>query len=227
MDVGCGAGRFAEIALEAGANVLAIDYSSAVDACYANLSHHSRLHVVQADIYIYMLPLARNYFPFVYSLGVLQHTPAVKKAFMALPQFVSKNGKLCADFYWKRLRSILHSKYLFRPITKRLLQDLLFTSLKYLVPYMLTTSQILNRIPYIGKIVKRIIPVADYTGIYPLTCIQLKEWALLDTFDMLAPAYDKPLPDASIKQWFLESYFSEIEVFHRGHLVGRGRKSST
>lgn len=33
LDVGCGAGRFAEVALNAGANVVALDYSSAVDDC--------------------------------------------------------------------------------------------------------------------------------------------------------------------------------------------------
>jgi hypothetical protein len=33
LDVGCGAGRFAEIALAAGAHVVAVDLSSAVEAC--------------------------------------------------------------------------------------------------------------------------------------------------------------------------------------------------
>jgi uncharacterized protein YbaR (Trm112 family) len=51
LDAGCGAGRFAEVALNAGAKVVALDYSSAVDACYANLKHHPNLHVVQGDIY--------------------------------------------------------------------------------------------------------------------------------------------------------------------------------
>lgn len=35
LDAGCGAGRFAEIALHAGAKVIALDYSTAADACYA------------------------------------------------------------------------------------------------------------------------------------------------------------------------------------------------
>jgi len=39
LDVGCGSGRFAEVALNAGAKVIALDYSSAVDACYANLKN--------------------------------------------------------------------------------------------------------------------------------------------------------------------------------------------
>ncbi|MDD3610723.1 MAG: hypothetical protein PHI49_13360, partial [Halothiobacillaceae bacterium] len=45
LDAGCGAGRFAEVALNAGAKVVALDCSSAVDACYANLSPHPNLHV--------------------------------------------------------------------------------------------------------------------------------------------------------------------------------------
>jgi SAM-dependent methyltransferase len=68
LDAGCAAGRFAEIALQAGAKVIALDYSSAVDACYANLEHHPNLHVVQGDIYA--LPFPNGFFPLVYSLGV-------------------------------------------------------------------------------------------------------------------------------------------------------------
>ena len=51
LDVGCGSGRFAEVALSAGAKVVALDYSSAVDACYRNFMGHPNLYVVQGDIY--------------------------------------------------------------------------------------------------------------------------------------------------------------------------------
>lgn len=96
LDAGCGAGRFAEVALLAGAKVVALDYSSAVDACYANLKHHPNLHVVQGDIYA--LPFQPETFPFVYSLGVLQHTPDVAKAFAALPLMV-QGGAVCAPIF--------------------------------------------------------------------------------------------------------------------------------
>lgn len=101
LDAGCGAGRFAEIALHAGAKVIALDYSSAVDACFANLKHYENLHVVQGDIYA--LPFPNLLFPFVYSIGVLQHTPDVARAFASLPPMVGAEGRLCADFYWKRI----------------------------------------------------------------------------------------------------------------------------
>src|SRR6266705_2323461 len=38
LDIGCGAGRFAEVAVRSGARVVAIDSSSAVDACRSNLA---------------------------------------------------------------------------------------------------------------------------------------------------------------------------------------------
>lgn len=225
LDAGCGAGRFAEVALLAGAKVLALDYSSAVDACYANLKHHPNLHVVQGDIYA--LPFASESFPFVYSLGVLQHTPDVAKAFAALPPMVRRGGHLCTDFYWKRFRTMLHAKYLFRPLTKRIDQLKLFRFLQRWVPTLLMVSQVLGRVPLIGPALKRIVPVADYTGRFPLSEKQLREWALLDTFDMLAPTYDNPQSAATVREWFQLAGLTEIEVGHWSHLVGRGIKPAS
>ena len=221
LDAGCGAGRFAEVALEAGAKVIALDYSSAVDACYANLKQHPNLHVVQGDIY--SLPFAKEHFPFVYSIGVLQHTPNVEKAFSSLPPMVSPGGNLCVDFYWKRLQTILHAKYLFRPISKRVHQQKLFEFLQKSIPVLLPLSQKIGSIPVLGKALKRFLPIADYTGVYPLSTKQIQEWALLDTFDMLAPEYDNPQTMRSVRGWFENAKFTEIEVFHAGHLVGRGK----
>jgi SAM-dependent methyltransferase len=222
LDVGCGSGRFAEVALNAGAKVVALDYSGAVDACYTNLKHHSTLYVVQGDVYA--LPFARRCFSYVYSLGVLQHTPDVARAFVALPPMLEAGGRLCADFYWNRLRTLMHPKYLLRPFTKRMNRQKLFSLLEASVPTLLRISQLLGRVPFGGRLLKRVVPVADYTGIYPLSAQQLEEWALLDTFDMLAPAYDHPQSAATVMRWFKRAGLNDVEVFHWGHLVGRGRK---
>lgn len=222
LDVGCGAGRFAEVALRAGAKVVALDYSNAVDACYDNLKHHPNLHVVQGDIY--SLPFAPESFPLIYCLGVLQHTPDVENAFAALPPILQKGGALCADFYWRRFRTMLHAKYLLRPFTKRMNQLLLFKILQKITPSLLVISQSLGRVPLIGRGLRRIVPVADYTGILPLNARQLREWAILDTFDMLAPAYDNPQTAATIRQWLQRAGLVDIEIGHWGHLTGRGVK---
>jgi SAM-dependent methyltransferase len=222
LDAGCGAGRFAEIALQAGATVVALDYSSAVDACYANLQHYRNLHVVQGDIYA--LPFPKGAFPYVYSLGVLQHTPDVERAFASIPPMLASGGRLCVDFYGRRLGTMLHAKYLFRPITKHVPQARLFKLLRSAVPVLLPVSQLLGGIPALGRYLKRLIPVADYTGVYPLNAQQLKEWALLDTFDMLAPRYDKPQPAGRVRRWLEAAGLAHVEVLWPGHLVGRGSK---
>ncbi len=223
LDIGCGAGRFAEVALLAGANLVALDYSSAVDASYSNLKHFPNLHLVQGDIYA--LPFVKNFFPIVYSLGVLQHTPDVEGAFAALPSHVQEGGLLVVDLYWKRFQTLMHPKYLLRPVTKRISKEKLFNFLQKVIPALLKTSQIFGKVPVIGRLLKRAIPVADYTGIYPLNNLQLREWALLDTFDMLAPEYDNPQTVGTIKRWFETEGFTGVEIFHEGHLVGRGFKA--
>ena len=222
LDVGCGAGRFAEIALGAGANVVALDYSGAVDACYANLKRHADLHVVQGDVYA--LPFARGFFQFVYSLGVLQHTPDVERAFAALPAMLADDGRLCVDYYWRRIRTLLHPKYVLRPITKRMSQERLFALLESNISKLLNLSRALRRVPVLGRALQRLVPVVDYSGIYPLSEEQLEEWALLDTFDMLAPQYDRPQTARTVRRWLEVAGLEDIAVFHEGHLVGRGRK---
>ena len=100
-------------------------------------------------------------------------------------------------------------------------QPKLFGLLERWVPNLLAASQTLGRVPLVGRVLKRLVPVADYTGIFPLSEQQLKEWALLDTFDMLAPPYDNPQSAATVQRWFEEAKLLDIEVGHWGHLVGR------
>lgn len=222
LDAGCGSGRFAEVALCSGAHVVALDYSTAVDACWANLKHHSRLFVVQGDIYA--LPFAPESFDYVYSLGVLQHTPEVARAFAALPPMVVGGGQLCVDYYEKTIKSCLLPKYWLRPFTKHLPKHQLFTLLHQLVPFLLSMSRTIGCVPLVGRFLRRLIPVANYEGILPLSEKQLTEWALLDTFDWLSPTYDNPQTLWAATAYLENAKLDEIEVLRAGHLVARGRK---
>lgn len=222
LDVGCGSGRFAEVALNAGAKVVAIDYSTAVDACYQNLIEHPNIHIVQADIYA--LPFLNGSFDFVYSLGVLQHTPDVFKAFSALPPMLEPGGKLCVDYYEYSWRSFFMPKYWLRPITKHISKPILFNMLKKLVPFLLWISRLISFTPFFGAYLKRLIPVANYYGTLPLNKKQHSDWSLLDTFDWLSPAYDNPQKKSVVRGWMEKAGFSNIEVLKAGHLVTRGNK---
>jgi SAM-dependent methyltransferase len=224
LDAGCGAGRFAEIALALGATVFAVDYSRAVDACRENFRAHPNLHVVQGNIY--SLPFPENCFDAVYCLGVLQHTPDPRRAFLSLPRHLKPGGRLAVDIYQGGWIGALNTKYWLRPLTSRLPQERLFRAVERGAPFFLNLSIQAGRVPVVGKLARRLLPVANYDGMYGLNPRQLKEWALLDTFDMLAPEYDQPQTPRALHRWTHEAGLEEIEVGKFGHLVARGRKAA-
>lgn len=224
LEVGCGAGRFTEVLLATGATVIALDYSSAVDACWANHHGHPNLSVVQADLY--HLPFCKGTFDFVLCLGVLQHLPDVKRAFMSLVPPLAKGGDLVVDVYRKWFGTIFWSKYWVRPFTRGREPGRLFELVQAWVPVLLPLSKVLGRVPFAGRKLRYLIPVVNYEGVFPLTPTQIREWAVLDTFDMLAPKYDRPQSAATLYSWFEEAGMTDIKVFRPAHLVGQGRRSS-
>lgn len=221
LDVGCGAGRFAEVALAAGATVIAVDYSTAVDACRANLPHPN-LHVIQADIYA--LPFAPASFDYVYSLGVVQHTPDVERAVKALAEPLKAGGELVVDVYQKHWKGWLHPRVWLRPITTRMDGATLFKAVERRAPGLLKISQAVGRIPVLGRHLRRFVPVANYEGQLPLSPRQLEEWAILDTYDWLAPRFDQPQTAEALREWLLDSGLTDVKVFKSDHLTARGRK---
>jgi SAM-dependent methyltransferase len=222
LDVGCGSGRFAEVALAAGARVVALDYSSAVDACHANLGHHPACDVVQGDVY--RLPFAPGSFDFVYCYGVLQHTPDPSAAFHALVRQVTPGGWISVDVYPNTIGHRMRPKYLLRPMTSRLTPAALFALTERWVPRLLPVSRVLGRVPLVGRWLRNVVPVANYEGVYPLSEQQLLEWAVLDTFDMLSPAYDRPQSAATLLRWLEEAGLEPREVHRVGHVVATGRR---
>lgn len=95
LDAGCGAGRHAKAAAERGAEVIAVDISSAVDVARHTNRGNARVHVLQADIHD--LPLQPESLDFAYSLGVLQHLPDPELGFRLLVPLLKERG---AVFVW-------------------------------------------------------------------------------------------------------------------------------
>jgi SAM-dependent methyltransferase len=222
LEVGCGAGRFTEVALAAGAHVVAVDYSDAVDACRANHGAHPRLHVVQADALA--LPLEPGRFDFVFCFGVLQHTPDPAATFRALPRQLRPGGRIAVDVYARLWRNVLWSKYWLRPLTSRLPARTLFRAVERSVPWLLPVSRAVARIPVVGPRLRYAVPVANYEGVYPLSPSQLREWAVLDTFDMLSPAHDHPQTLATLRAWLDDAGLVDVWTGRMGFNVGRGRR---
>ncbi|HEV7764281.1 MAG TPA: methyltransferase domain-containing protein [Thermoanaerobaculia bacterium] len=223
LDVGCGSGRFAEVALATGARVVAFDYSSSVDACRDNFGANEQLDLLQADLY--SLPFRDGVFEYVYCLGMLQNTPDPERAFQSVLAPLQPGGKIAVDVYPKNWLNVFWPKYWLRPLTRRMRHDRLLRLIQRLMPMLLAISRTLGRVPRIGRKLRFLVPVANYEGIYPLNEEQLHQWAVLDTFDMLSPAHDHPQSAATMRGWGVAAGLRNGEVLKPGHMVLRGEKA--
>mgnify|MGYP001323728122 CR=1 FL=1 len=79
LEAGSGAGRFTEVLVASGADLVTFDYSSAVDANASNQGASDSVHLFQGDIF--NIPLKEGTFDKVVCLGVIQHTPDPEVAF--------------------------------------------------------------------------------------------------------------------------------------------------
>ena len=197
IEAGCGAGRFLEIASEYDCEVVGVDISNAVEATAKTVHGRPNAHVVQASIL--ELPFKPGVFDLCYSIGVLQHTPDAQKAANALPRVLSSGGRIAVTVYERKPWTLLNGKYLIRPLTKRLNLRLLLILVKVIVTLLFPLIEVLFRIPVIGRVFSFVIPICDYTKIPKLGFVQRYRAVVLDTFDMLAPAYDRPMTQAELE----------------------------
>jgi SAM-dependent methyltransferase len=223
LEAGCGPGRFTQILAGSGARLISFDYSAAVDACRENNGKYSNLTLLQCDIF--EMPFKAESFDFVFCHGVLQHTPDPKGAFIALAHLVRPGGRLSIDIYRKDgLIRPWKSKYLWRPLTKRMKPEHLLRLLEWFIPKWLPFDTAIKRIPKIGNYLGSVIPCWNY-HLTVLSPDQKIAWAIMDTFDALSPAYDIPARLEDVQAWFAELGWSEVEVRPGGNgVVGNGRK---
>ncbi len=225
LEVGGGSGRFTEQAESTGAMVISLDYSYAVEANYASNGHKDNVMIVQGDLY--NMPFRRNFFDKIFCFGVLQHTPDVEKAFMVLPQYLKSGGSIVIDVYRKYsgLKGLFKTKYWVRPVTKKIPARKLYYFVKRYVEFMWPLTKLLNKIPYFGKRLIWMLLIADYRGVYNLSEDLLGEWAILDTFDLLSPAFDQPQTIETVRGWFKDAGLCGVEVnYGYNGIEGRGIK---
>jgi SAM-dependent methyltransferase len=220
LEIGCGAGRFTEVLLETGAEVWAVDASSAVDAARANLGEHERLHLLQADLFD--LPFAPGSFDRVLCYGVLQHTPDPRRAFLTVCEFADV---IAADVYRRQpYIDRWSAKTLWRPLTRRLPRSTLRRIVEWYVPRWLRVDTRLARIPKLGRFLTAAVPCWNYTGLLPLDPQELRAWAVLDTFDALSPRYDWPQTIEAVRSWVDDAGLADADVRYGGNgieVVGR------
>lgn len=229
LDAGSGAGRFAEIAADLGARVVALDMSSAVEAAKKTLERYPNAEVVQASLLD--PPFRPGTFDDAYCIGVVQHTPNPRAAIRTVLGMVRPGGRFAFTIYARRPWTKLNAKYLVRPLTKRLPKSLLLKGIEASMPVVFPVTDAAFRIPILGKVAEFAIPVANYVDRTDLSRERRYREAILDTFDMLSPAYDSPMSwheaDDAIRSAGVKRYdfVSKRPIVVRGQVQGPSRPS--
>jgi SAM-dependent methyltransferase len=207
LDVGVGAGRFAEIVAASGGEVVGFDLTEAVDAAYANIGRHPRVHLVQADVFAMPFPEAR--FDLAYSIGVLHHTPEPRSAFARVAARVRPGGGFAVYLYdrygpGRRLNDAL------RRITTRLPRRTMLG-----LTYAAVPLYYVYRVPLVGSLLQLVAPISlqpDW------------RWRWLDTFDWYTPRYQWKFLYPEVHRWFRECGFDDVHVFD-SPIAMRGNKN--
>ena len=213
LDIGVGAGRFADVVSKWGGEVVGIDLSFAVDAAQKNIGERKNVHIIQADIF--NLPFKKGTFDHMYSIGVLHHTPDTEKAFKEVASLLKKGGEFSVFLY-----ALGHYHYfsdLWRRITTKLPIKLLYYLSAVAVPL-----YYVHKIPFFGKAAQFLLPTANWPD---------RRWRWLDTFDWYTPKYQWKHTWPEVFIWFREAGFSDIQLMQENNessltqICIRGRKT--
>jgi 2-polyprenyl-3-methyl-5-hydroxy-6-metoxy-1,4-benzoquinol methylase len=214
LDVGCGMGRFAEVATRWGARVVGIDLSLAAEVAAKNLVDRDFV-AFQADVF--SLPFALESFDLIYSLGVLHHTPDCEAAVKSLEKFLKPGGILAVWLYsgynkWYRFSDF------WRKYTHKMKPETLHGVLKVAVPVLYNTQQVLKKVPLIGR------PAAGALHhVFPVNRQKTPEQRMLDTFDWYSPKYQSKHTYEQVFRWYEAMGMEDMRIGEFSIAV-RGRK---
>jgi SAM-dependent methyltransferase len=218
LEVGCGAGRFTELLLAAGARVFACDLSNAVEANYENCSQWPNYFVCQADAR--HVPVLPNSFDFVLCIGVIQHTPSPEETIAALAGYVKPGGMLIIDHYSHGSELNFLQRNLRRVLIRlpaSISKPMALGLARGLLPLHRLSWKNLRGLWRLRAPLLKHSPLFDYHDIFPeLGDKLITEWGILDTHDALTDYYKHLRTCEEIEACLRSCGLTDLEVKHVG-----------
>jgi SAM-dependent methyltransferase len=215
VDVGCGPGRFIDVARRKGARVIGIDYSEAVEVAARNFAADEDVCICQADAL--HLPIATAAADGAFSIGVLHHTPAPFDGVRELSRVIAPSGWMAVSVYGKGGYYDFPTVRLWRGLFNRL-----WPALRHYPPLLYSYATVyglgpIASIPLVGQAIRAIVPFVHLPD---------RRWSLLDTFDSVTPSYQSAHTSYEVFQWFKACGLDTIEPTDWGSTAYRGTRKS-
>jgi SAM-dependent methyltransferase len=248
LDVGCGTGRFMELLARAGAEIVGMDISAAVEVAERNLRGCALCHFVQADALT--PPFRPATFDFAYSIGVLHHTPSTRRTFLRMVETLKPQGE-AAIWVYPKWRLVETFRYFPGQVNEVLGQDVNYRiPMKWqkrmaivapLVDWVTEASSRSQRF-FTARLPRRWLYALCHVAIplyylyripifYPLRLLTKiamhpdREMRVLDTFDWYSPRYQWKHTYPEVQRWFEEGGFENLERLPRP-VAFRGTKTA-
>jgi len=215
LDAGCGSGRYSVVASRWAAEVVGFDLGRGVERARQVTRGADSVHVLQTNIF--NLPLPRGAFDFIYSIGVLHHTPNTRRAFARLLPLLKPGGRIAIWLYKRRDALYEAVNTTLRGVTVRMDHDTLARWARAAAPVGAFKRWAFKRrwTAWLSKVLPTVSTHPD------------KAIRVCDTFDWYSPQYQWHHTDAEVERWFREAGLENItnlsvdqELYHEGQGEG-------
>jgi len=222
LDAGCGTGRHTFYMARSGAReVVAMDFSQAIEVAAYNNRANPNTHFVQADIY--HPPFRLRSFDLVYSLGVLHHLPDPEKGFRTLLRHLREDGFVNIYLYWNLEGEARWRRAALRGVTevRRLTTRMPHSLLKKMSWLIAAGFQVAFVIP--ARALDKFAPTRGLAARVPLGHYRKYSFRVLytDQFDRFSAPIENRYGRAEVAEWFERAGLADVVI-----LGGAGWRAS-
>ncbi|WP_165075178.1 class I SAM-dependent methyltransferase [Paludisphaera rhizosphaerae] len=220
LDGGCGMGRYLRIAAaDAPRLAVGLDLSEAVLAARDLTAELPSVSLVRGDLL--RLPFAEGSFDHIYSIGVLDHTPDPRAAFLGLARLLRPGGRIALWVYERESPAVERIMNAHRAVSTRLPLGMLLAMCRLSAPIGLLKRRLMSSR---WRLVERS-GVALHALTIGVSMHPDAEVRVCDTLDWYAPKFLSRHTVEEVRGWFAEAGLVDVEDLSVGqvfHHEGQG-----